>query len=484
MYDDDDGSFESPLATFTRQYASTEDRKARAWKGWLNALHCQYDRDKIDDAVAQLDYGFFGCDIVFLASAWGGTYFIDKVSPHVAWHQLKRDANMAESVETKTPDHNNLCFSQEPSFWLWFFECHHKHSENQWYDVEYCLDTIFRSGALTMEHRVPSYSFGHDITFRSMLVAWEFDTSHIRFENILSGSPIADDEAADIVVAHAATGCVMHSNLTQIDQDILTHLTTTVDYCAPYPLSPHFQTILNTEHSHLPLGVLVCALLMRGYHSNPGPIEHIIQNYPEIIVEHFELLYGVCLRDNALQKSFGDDRLADVLFRDQPHFDIHSCIAPLLKTSLSDITSFNNSSFSKTYVQTMVQQCAQRMDLSSIFTEDETTLMLQQIFDLFSVRKTHNNHIQFEKVDAWWSNPQGWEHSIRWFDPTVQAKVKEFMNPIVADGILVGDGTHKPHYGSSPRNDDDAQNTKRAAQMTLDLFSAHRWNEEVRKLKM
>lgn len=54
--------FESALATFTRHYASTENRQHQAWKGWMDYLQHQYDLDRAK-WVAALDFDFFGPDI-------------------------------------------------------------------------------------------------------------------------------------------------------------------------------------------------------------------------------------------------------------------------------------------------------------------------------------------------------------------------------------------------------------------------------------
>lgn len=477
MYYDDDVSFESPLATFTRNYTSTESRQSKAWKGWLKVLEFQYDRDKCQQALDDLDYAFFGCDIVFLASALGGANVFNQISPYVAWHQLQRDDNMAESVETRNSDYNNLDFPNEPSFWVWYFGCHHKHPEEQRDDVDYCLQQLLKNGSLSMTHRLPSYSFGHDITLRTTLLAWGFEIKRGTIYNDILSTPVGPEEAADIVLAHCINGEQFNSALNDSDKQAIEHLMRTVDYSAPYILSEHFKGVLGTQLDELPLGVVAAGVLIRKWNCKAETLDHLLEHYPQIFSQHLEVLYDICIREGVLKDHFNKGTPAQRIFRDQANFDIAASVAPLLQKSVRE---FNLSSQHKSYVAKMLETCAGNISLTSMFSENETGVVLQNIFDIFSARKDHNGHIMLENVDTWWNNPQGWPQSLQWFDPQAREKVQHLMAPVVDAGVFLSN--YKP---AQYRQDDETEkNQGQAAQFTLNLFSATRWDETPRKLKM
>lgn len=477
MYpNEDDFSFESPLVTFTREYANTENRKNNAWKGWLAALECRYRPEQFENAVAQLDYDHFGCDIVFLSSAWGGDHFIKAAAPYVAWHQLQRDENMAEREETSNPDRNNLNFSQEPSFWVWYFGTEHKHPEQQRYDVEYCVETLLKESFLSMTHRLPSYSFGHDITLRTSLVAWNMDSERQPFENIFS-SPILEDEAADIVVAYCANGEHLNTAFNEDDHEIVKNLTLNMDYSAPYPLSNHFKEIFRTQLNELPLGIVAAGLLMRGWNDESELVEHIMSHNPHIFEQHLDVLYNICLTDGMFYRHRPDQSVAAQIFHDNPHFDIASCIVPLLKDSLSNLSAEPKG---KKHLQGALENCAYNITLPAIFSESETTQTLNQIFELFSVRGRNNSSLKLDNIDTWWSNPSGWSKALQWFEPDAQSKIAELMNPVVEAGIVLQN--QNTSYRSHSNDEDN--NKRQAAEITLNLFDAKRLNEQTRKLKM
>lgn len=479
MYHHDDVNFESPLATFTRQYASTENRQAQAWKGWIDVLERQYQPTEFTQALSKLDYEFFGCDIVFLASAWGGPKFIEAVSPYVAWHQLVRNENMAESVETLNPHKNNLDFSQEPSFWLWYYGCNHDHPKTQFDDVEYCVDKLLRIGALSMEHKLPSYSFGHDITLRTMLVAWDIEMESVRVKNILTQSPIPDDEAADLVVAYCANGAQSTSSLKSEDENILFKLVYEIDYRTPYPLSDHFKSVLNTQADYLPLGVVAVGLMMRVYNSGRDILDRIIVKHPEIFEQHLEIFYNIALSEGLMSRD--REQITDHIFRDHTEFDIRPTLGVLLRKSLENATSNMHSNKTDSreviYLRKMLEMCAKNVNLDGIFTEQDTTAMLQGVFNVFSETKRHDSNIELKHIDSWWTEPSGWQKCLTWFDPAVRERVNCMIQPIIEAASTLQNQAGKSRY-----NQDDSPT--QAAHLTLKLFDAQRWNETTRKLKM
>lgn len=467
--------FESALATFTRHYANCENRKEQAWKGWLKALECQYNSQEFSQAISQIDYEYFGCDIVFLASAWGGTRFVKAVSPHIAWHQLKRNENMAEGEETSNPDRNNLNFSQEPSFWVWYFGSQHNHPQQQRYDVEYCVATLLEENFLSITHRLPSYSFGHDITLRTTLVAWNMPIEREPFKNIFS-SPISDDEAADIVVAYCANGENSSTTFSEDDHEIIKNLTLNIDYCTPYPLSDHFKTVLGTQLNELPLGIVAAGLLMRGWHDKSALVEHIMSHNPSIFKQHLDVLYNICLTDGMFYRHRPDQSVAAQIFHDNPHFHIGPCVAPLLKDSLNNLSADPKD---KKHLQGVLENCALNITLPAI-PEEEIAHTLNQIFEVFSVRGRNDSSLKLDNIDTWWTNPNGWTRALQWFEPEVQRKINELMTPVVEAGIVLQN--QNISYRSQPSKDED--NKIQAAEITLKLFDAKRWNEQTRKLKM
>lgn len=478
MYRDeleDDLGFESPLATFTRHYANCENRKEQAWKGWLKALECQYNPSEFAQAVLQIDYDYFGCDIVFLASAWGGPKFIKAVSPHVAWNKLERDENMAESVEETHPEHNNLKFSAEPSFWVWYFGSEHHHSEAQMADVEYCVETLLESGELSMTHLLPSYSFGRDITLRTALVGWDLYSDRRPFSDILTGQPISEDEAKDLIVAYCANGEELHRMFSEQDIEVIKKLSIGVDYSAPYPLSEHFQSVLHTQLSELPLGVVVAGMLMRSWDHTSDIVSHIMQHHSEILEQHFDVLYNLSIVEGVFNHRNPAETVAAQIFCNTPHFDIASCITPLLRESLEQYTLQNTPT---KYFRSMLEHCASSIALPNIFTEEETANYLRKIFEVFSYRK--NDIVIMENVEQWWSNPTGWEAATKWFDSAAQSKVVEFMRPIVDAGVVLDSRSFHSHNRHHQFDSNDIQ----AAQLMLNVFDPERWNETTRKLKM
>lgn len=474
MYHDDTVNFESQLATFTRQYASTENRKAEAWKGWLSALECQYDKEKFAEAISKLDYDFFGCDIVFLASSWGGPKFIEAVSPYVQWHRLERDTNMAESVETSRPDITSLDFSKEPSFWVWYFSSEHEHPEDQVYDVAYCAETLLKNEGLTMTHRLPSHSFAHDITLRTALVAWDMTVGRQAFSNIFD-SPILEDEARDIVVAFCANGENLHGMFSADDLDVVKNLALTVDYSSPYPLSQHLQSVLHTQSHELPLGIVVAGIMMRSWDHESDIIAHLKSDYPTLFEQHYDFLYRLSLEENMFSRRDPQESVAAQIVCNTPHFDTKSLLAPLLRNTL---LNFNENTTSKRSFQNLLMHCAAAIELPHIFSEDETSDVLNKIFEVFSEKKKDN--VKIEWINEWWSHSEGWNNAIKWFDPMAQSKVEDFMRPIVDAGIAL---SSSPSYIRSidlKHSDNDRQ----AAQILLNVFDACRWNESARKLKM
>lgn len=475
MYNDDI-NFESELATFTRQYASTENRKAQAWKGWLKALECQYDTEQFAEAISQLDYDFFGCDIVFLASSWGGPKFIDAVSPYVQWHRLERDENMGDSVESSRPDINSLDFSKEPSFWVWYFACEHEHPENQVYDVEYCVETLLKNGGLSMIQRLPSYSFDHDITLRTALVAWNMKIDRQPFLNIFD-SPISEDEARDIVVAFCANGEDLHGMFNADDLEMVKKLALSVDYSAPYPLSQQLQSVLHTQSNELPLGIVVAGIMMRSWDHESDILAHLKSDYSTLFEQHYDFLYRLGLNENVFGRSRRDrqDSVAGQIFCNTPHFDTKSLLAPLLRDTL---LHFDEHTTSKRSFQNFMMHCAAAISLPHIFSEDETTDALNKIFEIFSDRKQDN--VKMEEINEWWHHPEGWNKAIEWFDPVSQSKVENFMRPMIDAGTELN---NRPSYIRSI-DTKTSENERQAAQILLNVFDASRWNESARKLKM
>lgn len=470
----DDINFESELATFTRQYASTENRKAQAWKGWLNALECQYDKEKFAEAISQVDYDFFGCDIVFLASAWGGPKFIEAVSPYVQWNRLERDENMAESVETSRPDITSLDFSKEPSFWVWYFASEHEHPENQVYDVEYCVETLLKNGGLSMTHRLPSYSFDHDITLRTALVAWNMEIHEHPFSPVFD-TPILEDEARDIVVAFCANGEDLHGMFSKEDLEVVKNLALTVDYSAPYPLSQHLQSVLRTQSKELPLGIVVASIMMRSWDHASDIIAHLKSNYSPLFEQHYDFLYRLSLDENVFDRRDRQDSVAGQIFCNTTHFDTKSLLAPLLRDTL---LNFDERTTSKRVFQNFMMHCAASISLPNIFSEDETTDALTKIFEVFSEKK--NENVKMEEINEWWNHCEGWNNAIQWFAPASQLKVEVFMRPIVDAGIALNT---RPSYIRSI-DTKSSENERQAAQLLLNVFDASRWNESARKLKM
>ena len=410
---------------------------------WLGVVHAMTNGD-MAQAVNALPIDSFGADIVRLAGSLRSVDVVGELSKRVKWNSLIHPQTFptgARSYYHKHSFRNSLLGDlTETNFWIRSFGT--DNPDNDTFDnIAFVFHTAFEHGAFSFQHPVYSELFGKEIPFGTAVVAHELGQRFHIFEQApFSNIPIEDQ--ADFMVA----GCLhlgARDNLNPEERTLgygqentLLATLEAIDIHQMYSPSVFLQKLFGWDATPLPLGVVALSLLS-GASITFQPTVRFAQRICEQLDTNSTNRYFPQTMSALIFGGRNDVGPIKNLIVD--HFFTQADTKVVQQHFVKIGADFDTMDEEQKNRWRRIVLKAVQTPLKNQFDAQSVPELLAAAWQIFGTAH-HNDRFWggHQKIHHWWNPDTGFDHLLKWFDPSVEQTIVQYMEPYVAGAIEIG----------------------------------------------